>query len=698
MKWPGGLKISEQNRNMEVRHCIETWSDPMKRVIVYFSVLLMLAGQWAHAQQPDIHSLYEPQVFEGMPCRVMKPLDFNAKRHYPVIVSLHGAGGRGTDNAKQLKDWNRQLAEEDRRRKFPCYVVAPQAKELWNAEHLNKIKSLIKTLSSVDMDRVYILGHSMGGHGTYIFIQLDSEYFAAAAPSAGSGKKTTEDFIAPAKIRDVPIWAFHGDKDGVCPIQKDQKVFSEIKTLGGNMKLTTWAGDGHGVSGKMIPGASNGTTEFSSDRCDKEPDFLTWLFSQSRELKEIDERIGEIQDLMERLEERPELDQTRREAQYLTTTIARLREVRKVRGTLFSLADGTAEPLHDRLEKRVDLLEAQVDADEELVEMIVGVIEAPAEDAEDMEVEIGELRRELENQSEASGAVPMTEPSGTRDLENSQTLKSGRGFITQSWSQERRFDRPYFVSVPRMPDGATKLPVFLFLHGNGGDAKEAMIGFTRHRRAIAAKYIMVFAQGYRESWNIVSERSKADDLRFIEAIVLKLAKFDNVESNNFTIMGASNGAAMVNQLAIESRLSNIRNYISGVSPLNVWQYDGEYFRAKGEDNNYRVAVTPAKGKRLMNISGVHDKLVPYRGGFSNVIPAKDGKLAFVDAEESTHIWARQMGYDGDQLATPTASSEAVDVFSYLDGDVVHCKVNNEGHGAVHGISEEYLLQFLQGGD
>jgi predicted peptidase len=121
----------------------------------------------------------------------------------------------------------------------------------------------------------------MGGHGTYILIQLDPGYFAAAAPSAGSGLKKTEDFINPAKIKDLPIWTFHGDKDGVCPIAKDRKVFEEMKKLGGNMKLTTWAGDKHAVSGKMIVGAENGTTEFSSDRCDKEPDFITWLFSQS---------------------------------------------------------------------------------------------------------------------------------------------------------------------------------------------------------------------------------------------------------------------------------------------------------------------------------------------------------------------------------------------------------------------------------
>ena len=236
------------------------------------------ADRWSH--------VYEPQMFHEMPCRVMKPLGLDASRQYPVIVSLHGAGGKGTDNSKQLKDWNRQLAEPQRRKDFPCYVVAPQAAGLWNAEHLRKIKALIKTLSSVDMDRIYILGHSMGGHGTYIFIQLDPDYFAAAAPSAGSGLRRTEDFIDATKIKDLPIWAFHGDKDGVCPIEKDRQVFDEMKRLGGNMKFTIWQGDNHGVSSKMIAGGNNGMTHFSSDRCDQEADFMTWLFAQSRKKTE----------------------------------------------------------------------------------------------------------------------------------------------------------------------------------------------------------------------------------------------------------------------------------------------------------------------------------------------------------------------------------------------------------------------------
>ena len=247
---------------------------------ISFLVVITLTHS-VHAEE-SWQDLYKPSAFDDMHCRIMTPLSFDPEQKYPVIVSLHGAGGKGTNNKKQLKDWNLQLTDKQIRKNFPCYVVAPQVDQLWNSDHLQKIKSIIDTLPSTDMDRIYILGHSMGGHGSYIFTQLDPDFFAAAAPSAGSGLRRTEPFIDPEKIKDLPIWAFHGDKDGVCPIEKDQVVFDEMKRLGGNMKFTIWQGDNHGVSGKFIPGAKNGKTYLSSTRCNNEEDFLTWLFAQTR--------------------------------------------------------------------------------------------------------------------------------------------------------------------------------------------------------------------------------------------------------------------------------------------------------------------------------------------------------------------------------------------------------------------------------
>ena len=273
------------------------------------------------------------------------------------------------------------------------------------------------------------------------------------------------------------------------------------------------------------------------------------------------------------------------------------------------------------------------------------------------------------------------------------SLDSGNYSITQSWSQETDFDRPYFVRVPQSK-AAERLPVFVFLHGNGGNAERSMNAFVRQHPTLAETHIMVFADGYAKSWNIVSERSRADDRRFIEAIVERLSEHDNVQPEAFTIMGSSNGAALVNQLAIECSLPNIRNYITAVSPLNSYQYDGKQFKAKGANNNYQTVAIPRKGIRLLNISGTEDKLVPYAGGPSRVIPAKDGKLAFVPAEESIFLWAKAMGYLGEKLTEPSKVLGNLEVFRYLNGDVVHYKVNQEGHGATRAINEDVLLEFI----
>ena len=275
-----------------------------------------------------------------------------------------------------------------------------------------------------------------------------------------------------------------------------------------------------------------------------------------------------------------------------------------------------------------------------------------------------------------------------------RTLRSGEFTITQSWKQEQDYERPYLVSVPE--DGRGKLPVVIFLHGNGGNARGAMRGFLARHRMLAKRYIVVCPEGYLKSWNIVSERSKADDLGFVEAIVQKMASYENVEGDNFSIIGSSNGAALVNQMAIECRLPHIRNYVSGVSPLNVYQHDGKAFKARGQGNSYRKAVEPLEGKRIMNISGTEDRLVPYRGGPSRVIPAKKGKLAFVDAEESIFLWAQAMGHEGKKLEKPSLIAGNLHLFSYLDGAVIHYKVVGGGHGAMGAVGEGLLLDFLEG--
>lgn len=271
-------------------------------------------------------------------------------------------------------------------------------------------------------------------------------------------------------------------------------------------------------------------------------------------------------------------------------------------------------------------------------------------------------------------------------------LESGRYTITQSWSQEQNYERPYWVQVPASA-AERPLPLFIFLHGNGGNAEKAQ-GMARRYPQVASDHIMVFAQGYQKSWNIVSERSQAPDREFIEAIVTELRDYSNVRSDGVVLMGSSNGAALVNQIAIETKLDAFSHYITVVSQLNAWQHDGTHFKAKGSDNNYTESVVPLKVKCLMNVSGANDQLVPYAGGPSKGIRAKDGKLAFVDSERSIFLWAQHYGYTGEPLLESSQSSEEMDIFNYLDGAVIHYKMNTRAHNAGGGVTETMLLDFL----
>ena len=467
---------------------------------------------------------------------------------------------------------------------------------------------------------------------------------------------------------------------------------------------------------RIITRQESANSEEDSRKLDPQIESLERKIDRLREVMEIEtelaDRIAEVLELKERLGGLPKTETTTKSSRYLTITIGNLQKMRQFHSELGNPA-GTSEARHEQLERAVDELQERIDFESELTELAFRFVEAVQEnrkeETDELTDEIRDILDEMENQPPQKTLRPTAEmrQNGTDTSEDESgditepstiagqagTLQSGQYFIRQSWSQETDYPRPYFVNVPEGEAGQ-KFPVFIFLHGNGGNAKEVMRILLRNRTKMAAKYVMVFAQGYRESWNIVSERSKADDTAFIESIVRKLASYDNIQNDNFSIMGASNGAALVNQLLIESRLPNIRNYISGVSPLNVWQYDGKQFKSKGADNDYRESANPITGKRLMNISGTNDALVPYDGGISRHIPAKDGKLGFLAAEESTYVWAKQMGHAGKKLTTPSRTEGQLEVFSYLGGDVVHYKFVGAGHGATHQISEENLLRFL----
>ena len=164
------------------------------------------------------------------------------KKKWPLILFLHGAGERGSNLNLVTKHGPPKLVKQGK--KFPFIIVSPQcpANYWWptEVEMLNALLDEIMEKYNVDTDRVYLTGLSMGGFGSWSLGCRNPERFAAIAPICGGGQP----YVA-GKLKDVPVWAFHGAKDPVVPMQMSEIMVRAINRAGGNAKLTTYPKAGH---------------------------------------------------------------------------------------------------------------------------------------------------------------------------------------------------------------------------------------------------------------------------------------------------------------------------------------------------------------------------------------------------------------------------------------------------------------------
>jgi predicted peptidase len=175
---------------------------------------------------------------------VYVPKGYDPEKPHPTILFLHGAGEQGDDGKKQAAQGlgNAIKLAED---KWNFIVIFPQ-KPSGGGGFMRHEKLLLDIIEKtrkeykVDDKRFYITGLSMGGYGTWALACKYPTMFAAAAPICGGG-----DPAEAAKIKDLPIWNFHGDKDSAVPIQKSQEMIDALKAAGGNPKFTIYEGVGH---------------------------------------------------------------------------------------------------------------------------------------------------------------------------------------------------------------------------------------------------------------------------------------------------------------------------------------------------------------------------------------------------------------------------------------------------------------------
>ena len=197
-------------------------------------------------EQEGQHSrTYEKEITKKLSCKYLLFLPEGygkEQKRWPLMLFLHGAGERGDDLNKVKVHGPPKIVQK--RKDFPFIVVSPQCPEddWWTkkTEVLINLLDDIVARYDVDPDRIYLTGLSMGGYGSWALASDYPDRFAAVVPICGGGNR-----IMSIMLKDMPIWAFHGAKDSVVPVEESKDLVEAINARGGNAKLTIYPEANH---------------------------------------------------------------------------------------------------------------------------------------------------------------------------------------------------------------------------------------------------------------------------------------------------------------------------------------------------------------------------------------------------------------------------------------------------------------------
>ena len=169
------------------------------------------------------------------------PVNFDPTQKYPLIIYLHGAGGRGHD--PELPRYPYMMEEYIHKNRLPVMVAGPLCEfDNWYMcfTELIEFVRFACTMDNVDPDRVYLMGSSMGGYATWAMLMSVPELFAAAVPICGGGMAWNA-----YRIKSVPVWTFHGMVDGTVDVSESIRMADALRVNGGDVKITLLPGVGH---------------------------------------------------------------------------------------------------------------------------------------------------------------------------------------------------------------------------------------------------------------------------------------------------------------------------------------------------------------------------------------------------------------------------------------------------------------------
>jgi dienelactone hydrolase len=211
------------------------------------------------------------------------PQDYNANSDkYPVVIFLHGIGERGANSTDPavINGTIQAVAKigppmyVKNGTQFPFILISPQLKNnygTWPSSYVMEVINHVKTYLRIDERRIYLTGLSLGGGGVWVAAQDYPELFAAIAPVCGG-------YNSPSKAcgiasENLPVWAFHGDKDATVHMSKTVNMVNAINACTPKpsplAKLTIYPGVGH----------SAWTNAYKTDNSIHDPNVYEWIQS-----------------------------------------------------------------------------------------------------------------------------------------------------------------------------------------------------------------------------------------------------------------------------------------------------------------------------------------------------------------------------------------------------------------------------------
>ena len=212
-----------------------------------------------------------------LPYRFFSPAGIEPGEEVPLVLFMHGAGERGTDNMAHVSNHILGLVLETQSAEHKSFLLAPQVPEggTWATfaeEPSSPMRMTLEILDhliatrAVDTDRIYITGLSMGGFGTFDALWRQPDRFAAAVPMSGGAPTSIAETIS-----HIPLWAFHGQFDTVVPVENTRNIIAALEDAGGDPLYTETTG-GHVIWNPIYRDLPTGPTQGG---------LYDWMFRQS---------------------------------------------------------------------------------------------------------------------------------------------------------------------------------------------------------------------------------------------------------------------------------------------------------------------------------------------------------------------------------------------------------------------------------